>query len=197
VPQKLATAAVVAAQLIEVLKQVETELLAFLQAVEPTLTQNLVSPRISIWVPDREGRVLEPTEFRYHYRHERTVPGRTRYSLTELGTGAPGRSFCSNDVVVVTRLPPYDSVRNRQRYLNRLREETGIDAAVVEAFSRHARSFIAVPFALTSDRPDGVVCIDCAVALNQVQKRHLLRFARQLRGYFTVTLAALWRLRLS
>jgi len=168
------------------------------------LTPAKIAARVSIFVLDQaitERAELRSTEFRFmrppknkkksNYLNE----GQTRY-LASRGDaeGAQGKAFVERKVKVDNDLPCYK--KDRAGYMKRL-AKWDLPATKIENFSKHARSFVGIPFWMHQGCTDseGVICIDTDDPLSDIPLDFLEDCAYQMGVFYGSLISALIRLR--
>lgn len=194
-PQKIGFIEVVREMIIGQLEQVEKTFCRSFKIIDNSLSQEKLSLRVSILAPVRidGGRFLCSTPFRYHYKNESTVKGKTKYKITGIPSGPPGQCFFINDTIILRNLPDPES--SYKSYCNKLLK-TNLTKKEVGDFSRKARSFICIPIGLTIHEPIAVICVDSRDPLKNIFKKNIRDIAEVIKNQYNIVLSALWKLRI-
>lgn len=152
-----------------------------------------LAPRVSVWLPGKDAtlQVLQPRVVLVKGDKTGVGGGRTSWP-TRGGCGGPvSAAFVHRRLEWLIDLP--DPKANRDAYYERW---SGVDVPgeMVDGFSRHARSLVAVPLILFED-PIGVLCVDLMDPLTG-REEAVRALAEQLQvrsGYFVTALLHLWR----
>jgi len=181
----------------DTLVRMEAEFVAGLRELDSSLTQELVSARLSIFgaLYVKNELLLVPSDYRYHYSKQNTNRGESVYRTKDSGEGSPGIAFVSRKVFVCHRL--CDPRQNLNRYARQVESRMNVKTSTVKrVWSRRSRAFCGMPFGLAPDTPDGVLCVDMSDPLEGIHKRDLVRLVQQLQTSHGRVLSALWRLRI-
>ncbi|MCA9568760.1 MAG: hypothetical protein KC656_13000, partial [Myxococcales bacterium] len=163
------------------------------EGTTPAQRARQLRPRLTLWVPeDGELRPIPP-RVELPQRKRRVPLGRTRWALpagNEAPAGPIARAFVTGRSVALHGLP--DPEDDEEAYLAAWLAH-GVPAGVVDRFSRHARTLLAVPLGLFEE-PAGVLCVDLLEPLAAQEEliQALLDTIRLRSSYF---LAALLHLR--
>lgn len=185
------------------LKRVERFFVSFLESCKMKAVRSKVSPRVSLLSIQRRDshQVLTSTEFRYHPGNDHILPSTTCYEISGSGSGTCGRAFVSNRIKIAIGVPEaaLGDPKSTARYVQFWTKNWGLSEPVVLGFSRRSRAVMSIPFGLNSQRPMGVICIDCLHPLTghgKVEKRYLLDFCKAVQDALGLEFALLWAHRL-
>ena len=169
---------------------------AFLAGEEPLEEAVRASnPRLTLWVPDSMGALrsilpaveLPEPSFGPHARSSTTWP------LSQPPCGPVSAAFTGNVQVALLDLPDGSDPSQSEAYLRRW-ADWNVPAEMVRRFSRHPRAILAIPLALFSSGPVGVVCVDLMVPLAGLEAAadRLMHEIAIHSGYFITSLLHQW-----
>lgn len=198
VPRKFVVLDAVEARIRRILEEVEQLVLGEVAARLPRSNglRERLSIRTSLCATRSTDGVtrLVPTDYRFNHAKDGVGKGVSQYRV-QPAEGPPGAAYATGAVQAVVGLPAYERARPNA-YLEHVERELNVPREVARRWQRHARSFLSVPFGLTSSKVDGVLCIDILDPLVGFPRDDLLTLGALIEQQYAVLLAALWAVRI-